>query len=126
MSPDISPVLHDFQKAIQALKEVLELEKSDVIRDSAIKRFELCFDLAWKSIKGYARTQGVECNSPRSCFKTAFQLGAIPHEEVWLEMIDDRNLTAHLYKEEYAEKVYARLKDYSKFFQELRRKLFQQ
>lgn len=32
-----------------------------VIVDSAIKRFEICFDLAWKSIKYSAKKQGTEC-----------------------------------------------------------------
>lgn len=114
-----SPILDDFKKSIQRLKEVLDLEKTDINRDSAIKRFELCFDLAWKSIKNYAKTQGVECYSPKSCFKTAFQLNLIDYDERWLKMIDDRNLTTHLYKEEYADRVYSRLSDYLELFKSL-------
>ena len=66
--------LEDLKKLIAKLEEVLNLEKSEVIRDSAIKRFELSFDLAWKCIQSYARREGVECHSPRACLKTAFQL----------------------------------------------------
>ena len=43
--------LEDLKKLIAKLEEVLNLEKSEVIRDSAIKRFELSFDLAWKCIQ---------------------------------------------------------------------------
>ncbi|MBU1262208.1 nucleotidyltransferase substrate binding protein [bacterium] len=111
--------LEDFEKAIASLEEVLALEKSAIHRDSAIKRFELCFELCWKSIKIYARHQGIECNSPRFAFKTAFQLGLIDYNEEWLKMIDDRNLTAHIYKEEYAEKVYLRLPNYTGLFNKL-------
>jgi len=120
---NISPVFSDFQKVIQRLEEVLKLEKTEIHRDSAIKRFELCFDLAWKSIKEYAKKQGVECNSPRACFKTAFQLQLIDYDERWLTMIDDRNLTTHLYKEEYADQVYPKLPEYLEMFQKLLNKL---
>jgi hypothetical protein len=47
----LNKVLEDFGKAVKRLEEVLKLKKTDVVRDSAIKRFELCFDLAWNSIK---------------------------------------------------------------------------
>ncbi|MCI2424438.1 nucleotidyltransferase substrate binding protein [Candidatus Acetothermia bacterium] len=114
-----SPVFEDFKRAIQRLKEVLELEKTAINRDSAIKRFEFCFDLAWKSVKSFAKIKGLECYSPRDCFKIAFQLKLIDYDERWLEMIDDRNKTAHLYKEELADKVYFRLFEYLKLFRKL-------
>jgi len=40
----LNEILKDFQKAIERLEEVLILEKTEINRDSAIKRFELCFD----------------------------------------------------------------------------------
>jgi len=84
-----------------------------------VKRFEICFDLAWKSIKVAAKHHGTECYSPRECFKTAFQLKMIDSIEVWFEMLNDRNLTAHIYREKYAEDIYSRLVDYSHLFQKL-------
>lgn len=45
----------DFKKAVEKLAEVLKIRETAITRDSAIKRFELCFDLAWKSIKDYAK-----------------------------------------------------------------------
>ncbi|MEW5907776.1 MAG: HI0074 family nucleotidyltransferase substrate-binding subunit [Patescibacteria group bacterium] len=120
------PILDDFKKAIERLEEVLNLEKTDITRDSAIKRFEICFDLAWKTIKEQAKKQGVECNSPRICFKTAFQLKLIDYDDEWLNMIDDRNLTTHLYKEEYADKVYSHLKSYLGLFKKLKNTISQE
>lgn len=116
-------ILKDFNQAIKNLSEVLTLEKDEVIRDSAIKRFELCFDSAWKSIKNYAREQGIECYSPRECFKTAFQLKLIDYQDEWLKIIDDRNLTTHLYNEASADEVYERLPSYVELFKELAEKL---
>ncbi len=120
-----SPVFEDFKNIIQRLEEVLAVPQNDISRDSAIKRFELCFDLAWKSIKLCAKQQGQECYSPRECFKTAFQLRLIDHDASWLKMIEDRNTTAHLYKEVYAEEVFTRLPSYLELFQKLYRELQQ-
>ena len=113
------PLLEDFRKTIKRLEEVLKLEKTKVIRDSAIKRFELCFDIAWKSIKFYAQREGLVCYSPKECFKIAFQLKLIEHDEKWLEMIKDHNLTTHLYKEEQADMVYQKLPRYLEMFRNL-------
>lgn len=123
MSSIFDSIFQDFGKAINRLEEVLNLPKNDVNRDSAIKRFEICFDLAWKSIKNYARVQGLECYSPRECLKIAFQLKLVDHQPDWLTIIDDRNLTVHLYSEKYAEEVYSRLNQHLKLFQELLFKL---
>jgi len=119
----LNKILADFEKAVKRLEEVLELKKTGVVRDSAIKRFELCFDLAWKSIKNYSKIQGIECYSLRECFKAAFQLKLIEHDDEWLRMIDDRNLTTHLYKESEAEKVYKNLPKYLEMFKNLFEKL---
>lgn len=116
-------MLADFQKATKRLEEVLSLKKNEITRDSAIMRFQIVFDLAWKLIKVYARSEGLECYSPKNCFQTALQLGLIDYDERWLEMIDDRNLIIHTYTEERAENIYKKLKDYLKPFQSLANKL---
>lgn len=112
-------ILENFKKCLGRLEEVLDMEKTDVNRDSAIKRFELCFDLVWKAIKIYAKDQAVECNSPKDCIKTAFQLKLIDYDERWLTIIKDRNLTVHLYQEEFADEVYNRLKQHLELFRNL-------
>lgn len=113
----------DFQKALRRLEEALSVEKTDTSRDSAIMRFQLCFDLAWKSVKAYAKNEGSECYSPRSCFKTAFQLGLIDYDQGWSDMIVDRNDIAHTYKEELAERIYGKLTGHLKLFKQLVDKL---
>ena len=116
-------ILEDFSKSIERLREILILKKNAINRDSAIKRFELCFDLSWKSIKIYAKIQGVECYSPRSCFKTAFQLKLFEYDKRWLKMIDDRNLSTHVYHEELADQVYESLPLHLSLFENLYSKL---
>ena len=112
-------LLEDFKKAIAKLEEVLNLEKNEIVRDSALKRFELCFDLAWKSIKLIAQREGVECYSPRECFRAGFQLKLLEHSEEWMAMLEDRNKIVHIYREEYADQVYKKLPKYLNFFEGL-------
>lgn len=112
-------ILEDLEKAIKRLEEVLKEEKTPITRDSAIKRFELCFDLAWKAIKNFAKEQGVECYSPRSCFETGFQLKLIDEHEPWIDMLADRNLTVHLYDEAQADEIYEKLNLHKKALKEL-------
>lgn len=117
----------DFSKAIQRFDEVLQLEKTDVVRDSAIKRFEIAFELAWKTIKAYLEEAHTStCVSPRNCFQEAFRVGLIDYDDKWLRLLDDRNYTAHVYKEILAEKVYADLPNALQAFQTLQRSLEQQ
>lgn len=116
-------ILKDFNQVIAALKEVLSVEKTKITRDSALLRFQLCFELAWKAIKVYARAEGTECFSPKSCFQTAFQLGLVDYDEDWLKMIEDRNLVVHLYGEEMADEIYEHLSNYLSLFEKLSAKL---
>jgi len=118
-----SLIIEDFKKAINKLDEVLDMKKTEILRDSAIKRFELCFDLAWKSIKICAKIQGAECYSPKACFKTAFQLKFVEYDEKWSDMVDDRNLSSHTYKIELAEEIYLKLPGYLSLFKDLLKKL---
>lgn len=116
-------ILKDFNQTIIALKEVLAVEKNKITRDSALLRFQLCFELAWKAIKVYSRKEGVECFSPKSCFQTAFQLNLVDYDENWLNMVNDRNLIVHLYEEDMADKIFSRLPDYLTLFEKLYLKL---
>lgn len=116
-------IFTDLKQVVGQLAEALKLPKTEISRDSAILRFQLCFDLAWKAIKTYAKQQGSECFSPKACFKTAFQLQLIEYNELWLKMIDVRNELVHVYNQEYAEHIYAQLTDFLNLFNQLSQEL---
>ena len=102
-------------KALKTLKAITEEPYSIIVRDAAIQRFEYTFETFWKVVKNYLDVQeGIICNSPKSCFKEAFKAGLLSEEETIkiLEMVDDRNLTSHTYREEVAEEIYRRIRDY--------------
>lgn len=100
----------DFSSALDRLAEVLRAEKTDIVRDSAIKRFEILFDLGWKTAKAFLEEyHNIQCVSPRNCFREAFRAGFIDYDEYWLEMTKLRNYSVHTYCEALAEKVYSEL-----------------
>ena len=54
------------------------------------------------------------CKTPKSCIREFFSAG-YPDEDdtkLLLQMIDDRNLTSHTYKEEIAEDIFSRFEKY--------------
>lgn len=106
-------------RALARLDEVLAMEKTDIVRDSAMVRFIFTFDLAWKLIQSLVRDAGGTCTSPRSCFTEAFLCGVMPNDPFWFQMLDRRNEAVHAYNEEIAERVYALLPAASKRFHAL-------
>ncbi len=119
----MSGLLASLQTAIAGLAEALSAPETDLHRDAAIQRFESCFELAWKAVQQSLREQGLDCRSPRACFKAAWSQGWIELEEPWLAMLEDRNRTTHTYHEPLAREVFGRLHEYLPALQQLAREL---
>lgn len=108
-------LLEQFKRSVSNLKEVLEKidsagENRAVFRDSAIQRFEIAFDLCWKTLKEKLKIEyGIEVASPKKCFQESFKQGILENETIWLEMTDSRNETSHTYDEKFAEVLLSRL-----------------
>lgn len=112
--------LDQLKRAISRLDEVLSLSKTDIVRDSAIQRFEFCLDLAWKTLQTYLRDRkGVVANSPKDVFREAYQNQLIEYSEDWIKLVDLRNETVHTYDEATAENVYRELPSALKRFGEI-------
>jgi nucleotidyltransferase substrate binding protein (TIGR01987 family) len=82
-------------EAVQKVKELSVLEK-----EGLIQRFEYTFELAWKTLKDYLESENVEAKFPREVIKKGFQYEILLNGEVWMEMLEKRNLMAHTYNEE--------------------------
>lgn len=82
-------------------------DMSDLEKEGVIQRFEYTFELAWKTLRDYMEYQGhaFEQPSPRQVLKMAFSVNYISAGEVWMEMLEQRNLLAHTYDEENFEKA---------------------
>lgn len=118
-----------FEKTLNNLAEVLEKIKTEnvnraVFRDSAIQRFEIAFDICWKTLKEKLKSEfGIDVSSPKKVFQEAFKQGIIENENIWLDMTDIRNETSHAYNENFAEEVLNKLPVIHEVFQKLLWKL---
>jgi len=108
----LSELLQNYRNVSEQLSAALVKQKDEFVRDSAILRFELCFELFWKILRQFALTKGVVVNSPKDSVRSAFRLGAIEEDAIYLEMIETRNLLVHTYEMDYAEKIYVLLPEY--------------
>lgn len=107
----------EVRNAAARLHEAVVAPESAIVRDAVIQRFEFSFELVWKALKLYLERQGHECGGPRPTLKKAFAEGIIatPEEaDVWLPMLEDRNLTSHAYDEALATRIYQNVvRDYA-------------
>ena len=110
--------LKQFEKALKSFKEVLKLQKSDVVRDAAIKRFELTLDLSWKMLKVFLEDKmGLLCTSPKEFFREAYRQGIFKYDEAWLTFVDLKNETVHTYNEKTAERIFSQVPDAANHFE---------
>lgn len=112
--------------AIKRLEEVLkhpDLTKTSYLQDAAIQRFEFCVELYWKVLKKFLAYEKVDATTPRDVLQKAYQFGFIDDEKIWLLMMDDRNKTSHVYKEEVAYEVFKNIHKYWPVMQRTYQKL---
>ncbi len=83
-----------FEAAYSNYKNLSDLEK-----EGMIQRFEYNFELAWKTLKDYLEANGTITKFPREVIKEAFKNEIIKDGELWMEMLDKRNLSVHTYNE---------------------------
>ena len=68
-------------------------------KEGALRRFEYCLDLSWKAAKDYLQESGLRIDpiTPREVFRQAAAAGLLTDRQVWIDMLDHRNLLAHSY-----------------------------
>ena len=90
----------DLKNALSKLNEIInfEMDNKEIKRDSTIQRFEFCYELIWKNLKRILEIEGFNPKSPRETFEFAYKNDIIKNEELWLNMIRDRNIITHFVK----------------------------
>jgi nucleotidyltransferase substrate binding protein (TIGR01987 family) len=107
-TPDIrwQQRFQNFDSAFAVLTEAMTVEAPSRLEQMGqIQVFEFTFELAWKVLKDYLNARRVPVGYPREVLKEAFRYELVSAGEVWLDMLEQRNLLAHTYKEERAEKA---------------------
>ncbi len=106
-------------KAEKFLREALRDAKSPLEKAGAIQGFELCYELAWKTLKRVLAYRGIEVASPRETFRQAALEKLILDIEQWFDFIRKRNLTVHIYNQAIAEEIFLSLPIFINEFQSL-------
>lgn len=119
--------LYNFNNALEKFNAVIEMENEikaqgfeDMYLDLIVKRFEFTFEMGWKALKRLLEFLGFEAKSPRMVFQEGYAQGLIKDEAVWLDMIEQRNLTSHVYDEYQIKEILNKTEDYQKAFKELK------
>jgi len=117
----IKDVYADFGNALGRLREALDEDSSrgSIAIDGTIQRFEFTFELAWKVAKYVLNYSGIEVETPRLAIKEAFKANIIKDGQAWIDMLEDRNKTSHIYDEKQALGIYNKIKEnHFKFFKD--------
>jgi nucleotidyltransferase substrate binding protein (TIGR01987 family) len=108
--------LGNYKKALGHLKSAVDLcnsrELSDLEQQGMVKAFEFTFELAWNVMKDYLFEMGISnIVGSKGAIRQAFANDLIGNGQVWMDMIDSRNLVSHTYNEDVALELVNSIKD---------------
>jgi nucleotidyltransferase substrate binding protein (TIGR01987 family) len=92
-----------------------------------IQGFEFTHELAWNVLKDYLEMEGIQgLIGSRSTARDAFKRGLVSDGEVWMDMIEKRNLSIHTYNQAVANTLVASIAErYHSAFCELQQRFAQ-
>ncbi len=112
-----------YKQAVEGFLRSLQIDISnfdevvqDSIKNGQIQKFEYCTELTWKIVKRFLYLfAGLDTNSPKDSMKNLFLAKYVDRKdyEELIVMIEDRNMLSHIYRQEYFDKIHAKLKNYS-------------
>lgn len=102
--------LSRLKMALDSLRRGYTDSPSELERDGLIQRFEYSLELCWKTSKKVLFFNGIESDSPKNVIREMAQLGWISNPEVWIDYIDKRNQTSHIYNEQVALEIFSVIK----------------
>ncbi len=97
----------NFNRALHQLTLAVELSQqrplTDLEKQGVIQGFEFVHELAWNVLKDFLEYEGIQgIIGSRGAVREAFKRGVIAEGDVWMDMIDKRNLTSHTYNADLA------------------------
>ena len=96
-----------------AVRLMEERPLSDLEKQGVIQGFEFTHELAWYVLKDYLEYEGIQgLVGSRSTVREAFKRGLIGDGEVWMDMIEKRNLSSHTYNLEVATTLVVAIRDF--------------
>ncbi len=118
MAEDVrwSQRLQSYQRALANLTSAVKLRQSRALSEleqqGLIQAFEFTHELAWNVMKDYLQSLG-QSNviASRDSTRAAFKAGLILSGEIWMDMIESRNLSVHTYNRSTADLLALKISD---------------
>lgn len=100
----------NFNLALHQLTLAVELSQqrafTDLEKQGVIQGFEFVHELAWNVLKDFLEYEGIQgIVGSRGAVREAFKRGLIEEGELWMDMIEKRNLTLHTYNNALAQEL---------------------
>ena len=99
----------NLQRALAQLRAAIAahqaMPENDLIVIALIKAYEFSFELSWKTLKDLLAWNGIDARLPREVLKQAFATGLLENGQLWIDMLEQRNLMAHTYDQARALKA---------------------
>jgi nucleotidyltransferase substrate binding protein (TIGR01987 family) len=94
--------LENYSRALSLLHDALANGPgvlNDLEKEGVVQRFEYTVELAWKVLKDFLEYSGAQLTSvtPKSVVKAAFAARLIADGQLWVDMLDHRNMLSHKY-----------------------------
>ena len=94
-----------YQLLLEAISASQQTPENKLIRVALIKAFEMTFELSWKTLKDYLNYNGIDVKFPRDIIKQAFANEIVMEGQLWIDMLEDRNLMSHTHDEARAQEA---------------------
>ncbi len=100
----------NFSKALHQLTQAVELSRQRLLsaleKQGVIQGFEIVHELSWNVLKDFLEFEGIQgIVGSRGAVREAFKHELIDDGELWMDMIEKRNLSSHTYNKELADEL---------------------
>ena len=107
---------NNFKKALLQLESAVELSQerslSQLEKQGIIQAFEFTHEVAWNVLEDYLEDQGEQnIRGSKDATRSAFKVSLISNGELWMAMIQSRNISSHTYDEAIAELLFVSIVD---------------
>ena len=116
----------NLKKALRQLQKFIDKgELTELEQQGLVKAFEYTYELAWNTLKDFLEYQGqTDLYGSRDVIRQAFSLQLIEDGDGWMDMLQSRNKTPHVYNEETAQEICRAVQNiYYPLFRRLNQKL---
>ncbi len=97
----------NYRKALSQLRKFISKgELSELEEQGLIKAFEYTYELGWTTLKDFLEHQGhAGIYGSRDAIRKSFELNLVQDGQGWMDMLESRNKTSHIYNEEIAREI---------------------